>query len=99
MAKEYVILVIILAGLFSGCIGDESITGKYVLEENHNAYFILYEDGTVNQWFWDGTTGSGTYHFEKDLLTITYIPFGNVNIYTHTGNTFVSDEGRIYVKE
>ena len=99
MVKEYVVLVIILGGLFSGCIGDESITGKYVYTEDNKSYFILYDDGTVNQWFWDGTTGSGTYRFEKDLLTITYIPFGNVNLYTHTGNTFVSDEGRIYVKE
>ena len=50
MVKEYVVLAIILVGLFSGCIGDESITGKYVYEENPKAYFILYDDGTFNQW-------------------------------------------------
>ena len=48
MVRKYVILAIILAGLFSGCIGEESIVGKYVLEEDHKAYFILYEDGTFN---------------------------------------------------
>src|SRR4030042_4348235 len=81
MVKEYVILAIILAGLLSGCIGDESIAGKYVLEEDHKAYFILYEDGTFNEWFVDGTSGSGTYRFQNNSLYMTHVPFGNVNLF------------------
>jgi hypothetical protein len=99
MVKEYVILAIILAGLFSGCIGEKSITGKYVLEEDHKAYFILYEDGTFNEWFLDGTSGSGTYRYEDNRLTLTYIPFGNVVIMIKNETSFINDSGGKYAKE
>jgi hypothetical protein len=99
MVKGYVILTIILAGLFSGRIGEESIMGKYVLEEDHKAYFILYEDGTFNEWFLDGTSGSGTYRYEDNQLFMTYIPFGNVNVYTKNGTAFDNDKGGKYVKQ
>jgi hypothetical protein len=98
MVKEYVILAIILVGLFSGCIGDKSIAGKYVLEENHKGYFILYEDGTFSQWFVDGSSGSGTYRYKDNRLDMTYIPFGNVNVYTKNGTAFDNDRGGKYVK-
>ena len=98
MVKEYVILAIILGGLFSGCIGEESITGTYVLEEDHKGYFILYEDGTFNQWFVDGTSGSGTYRFQNNSLLMTHVPFGNVNILIKNGTAFDNDRGGKYVK-
>jgi hypothetical protein len=98
MVKEYVILAIILTGLFSGCIGDESITGKYVYTEDNKSYFILYDDGTFNEWFISGSSGSGTYRYEKNTLTLTYLPFGNVNVFTKNGTAFVYD-GWNYVKE
>lgn len=99
MVKEYVILAIILAGLFSGCIGEELIMGKYVLEENPKGYFILHNDGTFNQWFVDGSSGSGTYRYEDNQLSMTYIPFGNVNVYTKNGTAFDNDKGGKYVKQ
>jgi hypothetical protein len=98
MVKELVILAIILAGLFSGCIGEESIAGKYVLEEDHRGYFILYEDGTFNQWFVDGTSGSGTYRFQNNSLYMTHVPFGNVYVLTMNGTAFDNDRGGKYVK-
>jgi hypothetical protein len=99
MVKEYVILAIILGGLFSGCIGDESITGKYVLEENHKSYFMLYEEGTFNLWYLDGRSASGTYRYENSNLTLTFIPFGNVEMLTKNGTAFIDDTGAKYVKE
>ncbi len=99
MVKVIVILVLILAGLFSGCIGEESITGKYVYTENPKAYFILYDDGTFNEWFLNGSSGSGTYRFEDNRLTLTYIPFGNVVVMTKNGTAFINDSGGKYVKE
>ncbi len=99
MIKQYVILAVILTGLFSGCVGNESIAGKYVYTEDPKAYFILYDDGTVNQWFWDGTTGSGTYRYENNNLTLTYLPFGNVVLMTRNGTAFINDSGGKYVKE
>ena len=99
MVKEYVVLAIILGGLFSGCIGDESITGKYVLEENHKSYFMLYEEGTFNLWYLDGRSASGTYRYENSNLTLTFIPFGNVEMLTKNGTAFIDDTGAKYVKE
>ena len=99
MVKELVILAIILGGLFSGCIGDESITGKYVLEENHKSYFMLYEEGTFNLWYLDGRSASGTYRYENSNLTLTFIPFGNVEMLTKNGTAFIDDTGAKYVKE
>jgi hypothetical protein len=101
MVKEYVILAIILTGMFSGCIGNESIAGKYVLEEDHKAYFILYDDGTFNEWFVDGTSGSGTYRFQNNSLYMTHVPFGNVNLFEKNGTAFdyKGKGGGKYVKE
>ncbi len=99
MVRKYVILAIILAGLFSGCIGDESIAGKYVYEENPKAYFILYDDGTFNQWSSSGSSSSGTYRYENNNLTLTYVPFGNVELMTKNGTAFINDSGGKYVKE
>jgi len=99
MVKEYVVLAIILTGLFSGCIGEESITGKYVLEENHKAYFILYDDGKFNLWSSDGSSSSGTYRYENSNLTLTFIPFGNVEMLTKNGTAFIDGSGGKYVKE
>ena len=98
MLRKYVILAIILAGLFSGCIGDESIVGKYVYTENPKSYFILYEDGTFNEWYISGNSASGTYRYENNNLTLTYAPFGNVNVFIKNGTAFVYD-GWNYVKE
>ena len=99
MVKEYIVLAIILAGLFSGCVGEESITGKYVLEENHKSYFMLYEDGTFNLWYLDGGSSSGTYRYENGNLTLTFIPFGNVELLTKNGTAFIDDKGTKYAKE
>jgi hypothetical protein len=99
MVKEYVILAIILGGLFSGCIGDESIAGKYVYTENNKSYFILYDDGTFNEWSSSGESASGTYRYEDSKLTLTYIPFGNVILMTKNGTEFINDSGGRYVKE
>ncbi len=44
MVKEYVILAIILGGLFSGCIGEESITGKYVQVDDLRLYLPLIKN-------------------------------------------------------
>ncbi|HWQ96162.1 MAG TPA: hypothetical protein VN368_02195 [Candidatus Methylomirabilis sp.] len=99
MVKKYVILSIILVNLFSGCLGDESIAGKYVYEENPKGYFILYDDGTFNEWFSDGSSASGTYRYENNRLTLTFIPFGNVKVYTKDGDAFINDSGGKYVKE
>jgi hypothetical protein len=88
MVKEYVILGIILVGLFSGCIGEESITGKYVYDKDPKLYFILYEDGTFNEWFEGGSSGSGTYRYEKNRLFLTNLPFGNVDVFTKNGTSF-----------
>jgi hypothetical protein len=98
MVKVYVILAIILIGLFSWCIGKESTTGKYVYTENNKSYFILYEDGTFNEWFINGNSASGTYRYENNNLTLTYLPFGNVNVFTKNGTAFVYD-GWNYVKQ
>jgi hypothetical protein len=99
MVRKYVILAIILAGLFSGCIGNESITGKYVYEENPKAYFILYDDGTFNEWFVDGTSGSGTYRYENNNLTLTNLPFGNVDVFTRNGTAFIYKGDGKFVKQ
>ena len=42
MVKEYVILAIILVGLFLGCIGEEWITGKYVLEGRITRHILFF---------------------------------------------------------
>ncbi len=100
MMRKYLVLIIILAALFSGCTGKDSITGKYVLQEDNRGYFILYDDGTFNQWFVDGTSGSGTYRYENNTLYMTYVPFGNVNVYTRRNATaFENDRGGIYVEQ
>ncbi len=99
MIKQYVILAVILAGLFSGCVGNESIAGKYVYTENPKAYFILYNDGTFNQWSSNGKSSSGTYRYESNNLTLTYLPFGNVVVMTKNGTAFINDSGGKYVKE
>jgi restriction endonuclease S subunit len=101
MVKEYVVLVIILGGLFSGCIGNESITGKYVYDKDPKLYFILYEDGTFNEWFEGGSSGSGTYRYEKNRLFLTNLPFGNVDVFTKNGTSFEYEGkgGGRYVKE
>ncbi len=88
-----------MAGLFSGCIGNESITGKYVYVENPKAYFILYDDGTFNIWYESGNTGSGTYRYERSSLTLTFVPFGNVEMLTKNGTAFIDEKGAKYVKE
>ncbi len=98
MMKKYLVLIIILAALFSGCTGKESISGKYVYTDNNKSYFILHEDGTFNEWFINGNTASGTYRYEGNTLTLTYQPFGNVNEFTKDGTAFVYD-GWKYVKE
>ncbi len=99
MIKQYVILAVILASLFSGCIGNESIAGKYVYTENSKAYFILYDDGTFNIWYESGKTGSGAYRYERDNLTLTFVPFGNVALLTKNGTAFIDEGGAKYVKE
>ncbi len=98
MVMKIVILAIILAGLFSGCIGDESIVGKYVYVDNPKAYFILHDDATFNIWYESGNTGSGTYRYEHNNLTLTFIPFGNVEQLTKNGTAFIDDGGAKYVK-
>ncbi len=99
MVKQYLVLIIILAALFSGCTGKESITGKYVYDKNPKAYFILYDDGKFNLWYEDGASSSGTYRYENDKLTFTFTPFGNVEVLTKNGTAFIDDKGAKYVKE
>jgi hypothetical protein len=99
MVKEYVILAIILVGLFSGCIGEESITGKYVQVDDPKSYFYLYEDGTFNAFFSDNKSESGTYRLVNDQMFLTYLPFGNVQILTKNGTVWTKDNGYTYAKE
>ncbi len=99
MVKKYLVLIIILAALFSGCTGKESITGKYVNEKNPKAYFILYDDGTFNIWYESGNTGSGTYRYVNGNLTMTFTPFGNVALLTKNDTAFIDEGGAKYVKE
>ena len=99
MVKEYVILAIILVGLFSGCIGEESYVGKYVSTEDNKTYFNLYEDGTFNHFYSKGESESGTYRIVDSKIILTFIPFGNVRILTKNGTVWVKDTGAEYVKE
>ncbi len=99
MDLKIVIFAIILGSLFSGCIGNESITGKYVYTDNPKAYFILYDDFTFNAWYEDGKSASGTYRYEVNRLTLTYVPFGNVVIFNKNGTTFIDEGGARYVKK
>ena len=91
-------VIILISGLFSGCIVNESIAGKYIYTENSKAYFILYGDGTFNAWYESGKSASGTYRYEVNTLTLTYAPFGNVVVFTKNGTTFIDDGGAKYVK-
>jgi hypothetical protein len=99
MVKEYVILAIILGGLFSGCIGEESLAGKYVQIDDPKSYFYLYEDGTFNAFYTDGGSDSGTYRLVEGQLVLTYMPFGNVRKFTKNGTVWVKETGYKYVKE
>jgi hypothetical protein len=99
MVKEYVVLAIILAGLFSGCVGEESITGKYVQVDDPKSYFYLYEDGTFNAFFSDNKSESGTYRLVDDQIFLTYLPFGNVQKLTKNGTLWTKDNGYTYAKE
>jgi hypothetical protein len=99
MVKIYVILAIILAGLFSGCIGDESITGKYVQVDDPKSYFYLYEDGTFNAFFSNNKSESGTYRLVDDQIFLTYLPFGNVQKLIKNGTLWTKDNGYTYDKE
>lgn len=73
IAITVVSLIIIL---FSGCISNGSVAGKYVHETG--AFFILNEDGTFYETFSDGNTASGTYTIEPSgYLTMVYKPFGS----------------------
>jgi hypothetical protein len=101
MVKEYVVLAIILTGLFSGCIGEESYVGKYVDVESNKTYFILYEDGTFNQFYEKGDvkSASGTYRIADGQIVMTYLPFGNVHVLTKNGSFWNKDNGAKYVKE
>jgi hypothetical protein len=99
MVKEYVVLAIILVGLLSGCIGDESIMGKYVQIDDTKSYFYLYEDGTFNAFFSDSKSESGTYRLVDDQIILTYLPFGNAQILTKNGTIWVKENGYKYVKQ
>jgi hypothetical protein len=99
MVKEYVILSIILVALFSGCIGEESITGKYVQIDDPKSYFYLYEDGTFNAFFSDNKSESGTYRMEEGQIILTYLPFGNAQILTKNGTIWVKENGYKYAKQ
>lgn len=99
MDLKIVTVFLILGSLLSGCIGDESITGKYVYAEDPKGYFILYDDGTFNIWYSSGSSGSGTYRYEDNRLTLTYLPFGHVSVFTKNGTTFINDSGGKYDKE
>ena len=99
MVRKYVILAIILGGLFSGCIGEESMTGKYVSVSNNKTYFYLYEDGTFNHFFSTGESESGTYRLVDGKLIFTLVPFGNVRTFTYNGTMWIKDNGAEYVKE
>ena len=102
MDKRIIILVILLLGsLFAGCIEDKSFVGKYVDVESKKTYFLLYDDGTFNQFYEKGDTksASGTYRIVEGQIVMTYLPFGNVHVLTKNGSVWNKDNGAIYVKE
>ncbi len=101
MVKELVLLAIILGGLFSGCLGDESYVGKYVEKDSNRTYFLLYEDGTFNQFYEKGDikSESGTYRIVEGQIVMTYLPFGNVHVLTKNGSVWNKDNGAVYAKE
>lgn len=85
--------------IFSGCIGNESVVGKYV--HRSGAFFILNEDMTFYETFSEGYTASGEYTIEplSGNLTMVYKPFGNFIIMEKTDTGYKNKYGGIYEKK
>ncbi len=99
MVKEYVILAIIIASLFSGCIGNESIAGKYVWIKNNSSYFVLKTEGTYILSFGDGSYQNGSYAYNDNYLHLKGKTAFSDYYYTKRDNYFFNDVGGIYVKQ
>lgn len=94
-------LVLIFGLLLSGCIGNESMSGKYVSTTDNQTYFNLYEDGTFNYFYSRGSipSESGTYRIVDGKLLLTFQPWGGVVPFTKNQSSWIRERGDTYVKK